>query len=408
MKYLAVTITVILIVFLNIYLYRGINDILGDSKYRKAFRLLFWTWTAPLPLLIIAVATLPTEFFKGVSRSLIITYSIFDIVGKLILLIFFIFDDLLHFTTQKINKKNKQEEVDESRKQFLKKTGIAISLFPIAGFSFGIIKGAHDYTWKKVQVRIPNLPNAFDGIRIGQLSDIHSGSFSNKMAVRGGVEMFMAEKPDLVFFTGDIVNDQAWEIKEYIDVFKNVKAPLGVYSILGNHDYGNYSNWKSAAAKQRNFTGILQGHKELGWQLLRNENEIIRLDNEAIAILGVENWGASARFPKLGDIHRAKAGLEDVETKILLSHDPSHWDAKVLPEHKDIALTLSGHTHGFQFGIETPFFRWSPAQYLYKQWAGLYQKDQQSIYVNRGFGFIGYPGRIGIPPELTILELKKG
>jgi hypothetical protein len=407
MKYLAVSITVILIVLVNIYLFRGIRSLFSKEKHRKIFQYAFWAWTLPLPILLFAVATLPTEYFRGASRSLILTYSVTDIIVKLILLVFFAVDDFLHFTSGKIGKNKNNEPGDTSRKQFLKKTGLAVSVIPITGFSFGIIKGAHDYTWRKIQVNIKGLPDKFDGIRIGQLSDIHSGSFSNKNAVRGGIEMFMAEKPDLVFFTGDIVNDQAWELKNYIDLFSKVKAPLGVYSVLGNHDYGNYSRWKSKEAKQRNFKGILDGHSSLGWTLLRNENRVLEIEGDKLAIIGVENWGASSRFPKYGDLDKAKQGLENIDSKILLSHDPSHWEAKILPEHKDIDLTLSGHTHGFQFGIETPFFRWSPAQYLYRQWAGLYEQNGQHIYVNRGFGYIGYPGRIGIPPELTLIELKK-
>ena len=407
MKYFLVLVVIIAIIGINIYLYRGIKSLLSGNKYKNIFTSAFWIWTAPLPLLLLAVAFLPSEYFKGISRSIILTYSIFDIVGKIILLIFFLLDDLFHFGSKKFSKKTSNDKVDESRKQFLKKTGIAVSLMPIAGFSFGIVSGAHNYKWHKIRVPIPNLPKAFEGIRIGQLSDIHSGSFSDKLAVQGGIEMFMKEKPDIIFFTGDIVNDQAWEIRDYFDIYKTIQAPLGVYSILGNHDYGDYSNWRSASAKMKNFQGILDAHKNLGWNLLRNENIILKVDNDELAIVGVENWGASARFQKHGDIIKAKQGLEKEHVKLLLSHDPSHWEAQILPDHKDISMMFSGHTHGFQFGIETPFFRWSPAQYLYNQWAGLYEKEGQKIYVNRGFGYIGYPGRIGILPELTLLELVK-
>lgn len=408
MKFVAVSITVILIVLLNIYLFKGINGLIDKKKNKRLFQVLFWIWTIPLPLLILSVAILPTEYFKGVSRSIIVAYSLFDIIGKIILLLFFVLDDLIHFSSKKIKEKRGKEVVDESRKQFLKKTGIAVSVLPIAGFSFGIVSGAHNYKWHKLKVPIPNLPDEFHGFRIGQISDLHSGSFSNMTAVKGGIDMFMAEKPDVVFFTGDIVNDQAWEIKAVFDIYKHVKAPMGVFSILGNHDYGDYSNWKSQKAKMKNFQGILDAHKNLGWDLLRNENRVLSIGSDQIAILGVENWGAKMRFQKHGDLNKAKQGVEDIPTKLLLSHDPSHWEAQVLPEHSDIDMMFSGHTHGFQFGIETPFFRWSPAQYLYPQWAGLYQSGNQKIYVNRGFGFIGYPGRIGILPELTLIELVKG
>ncbi|QNL22536.1 metallophosphoesterase [Hyphobacterium sp. CCMP332] len=407
MKFLAVAITIILIVLLNIYLFRGINGLIEKKKNKKLFQILFWVWTIPLPLLIIAVAVLPTEYFKGVSRSIILTYTVFDIIGKIILLLFFVLDDLIHFSTKKIKEKKGKQVYDESRKQFIKKTGIAISVLPVAGFSFGIVSGAHNYNWHRLKVKIPNLPNEFHGLKIGQISDLHSGSFSNLTAVKGGIDMFMSEKPDIVFFTGDIVNDQAWEIKAVFDIYKNVKAPLGVYSILGNHDYGDYSNWKSQSAKMKNFQGILDAHQNLGWDLLRNENRIVEIGKDRLAIIGVENWGAKMRFQKHGDLEKAKKGTEGISTKLLLSHDPSHWEAQVIPEHPDIDLMFAGHTHGFQFGIETPLFRWSPAQYLYPQWAGLYKKGNQQLYVNRGFGFIGYPGRIGILPELTLIELVK-
>ena len=216
--------------------------------------------------------------------------------------------------------------------------------------------------------------------------------------------MMRNEKPDLFVFTGDLVNSETPEVRDYKDIFAKLSAPLGAYSTLGNHDYGDYKQWPSAKAKQKNLEDLVQVHKEMGWDLLRNENRFIEVDGERIALLGVENWG-KGRFTKYGDLDKAYAGTEGVETKILLSHDPSHWDAQVRPNHSDIDLTLSGHTHGFQFGVEIGNFRWSPSQYMYDQWADLYKKGNQQIYVNRGFGFIGYPGRVGILPEITILEL---
>lgn len=212
------------------------------------------------------------------------------------------------------------------------------------------------------------------------------------------------ERPDLFVFTGDLVNSETPEVRDYKDVFAKLSAPLGAYSTLGNHDYGDYRQWSSPQAKKKNLDDLVQVHKEMGWDLLRNENRFIEVDGERIALLGVENWG-KGRFAKYGDLEKAYAGTEEAETKILLSHDPSHWDAQVRPNHPDIDLTLSGHTHGFQFGVEIGNFRWSPSQYMYEQWADLYKKGDQQIYVNRGFGFIGYPGRVGILPEVTILEL---
>jgi hypothetical protein len=239
-----------------------------------------------------------------------------------------------------------------------------------------------------------------------QISDIHTGSFFNRKAVAGGVDLINAQKADVVFFTGDLVNNQSSEAKPYLDIFKRVKADLGVYSTMGNHDYGDYRSWSSDQAKQQDVKNLHEMHGYMGWDLLLNENRFLKVDNEEIAILGLENWGAG-RFSKYGDLPRTIKGTEETPFKILLSHDPSHWDAQVRPEYPDIDLQLAGHTHGMQFGIEIGDFRWSPSQYIYKQWADLYQEGDQFIYVNRGFGYIGYPGRVGILPEITVLELKR-
>jgi len=220
------------------------------------------------------------------------------------------------------------------------------------------------------------------------------------------IDLLISEKPDLVFFTGDLVNDVANEVKDYKDLFAKVKAPLGVYSTLGNHDYGDYRSWPSVEKKKKNLEALIQSHKEMGWDILLNENRTLKVDGEEIAIIGVENWGAG-RFSKYGDLEKAYKGAEDKPVKLLLSHDPSHWDAQIRPDFGDIDITFAGHTHGFQFGIEIGDFRWSPSKYIYKQWADLHQAGNQYLYVNRGFGFIGYPGRIGILPEVTLFELKK-
>jgi predicted MPP superfamily phosphohydrolase len=258
---------------------------------------------------------------------------------------------------------------------------------------------------RRIKLTLPNLPKKFHGIKIGQLSDIHSGSFYNSKAVKGGVEMLLSEKPDLIFFTGDLVNNTAEESTDYIPIFRHVKAPLGVYSVLGNHDYGDYMQWPSLKAKQKNFENIVDVHGQLGWQLLMNEHTYIEEGGEKLAIIGIENFGAKGRFPKYGKLDMAYAGTEEAPVKLLLSHDPSHWDYQVRPEYSDIDVMFAGHTHGMQFGVENKYLKWSPMQYVYKQWAGLYTEGSQHLYVNRGFGFIGYPGRLGILPEITILEL---
>lgn len=293
------------------------------------------------------------------------------------------------------------------RSEFLAKAALIATSVPFGTMAYGIISGAHDYRVRRVKVTLPNLPRSFDGIRIGHVSDIHSGSFFNKTAVRGGVDMMMSEKPDLIFFTGDLVNNQAREVRDYMDVFDKLRAPLGVYSVTGNHDYGDYHQWNSQDEKKKNFRDLVKAHELLGYRLLMNDHHVITQGGDMLAILGNENWGERG-FTKYGKLHQAYKGTEDAPVKLLLSHDPSHWDGQVRPGYPDIDVMFSGHTHGFQFGVEIGDFKWSPSQYAYKQWSGLYQEGNQYLYVNRGFGYLGYPGRIGMPPELTIVELKRG
>ncbi|MFZ6011424.1 MAG: metallophosphoesterase, partial [Bacteroidota bacterium] len=292
------------------------------------------------------------------------------------------------------------------RSEFLTKAALIATGIPLGTMAYGILSGAHDYRVRRVTVKLPNLPKAFDGITIGQVSDIHTGSFFNKTAVKGGVEMMLNEKPDLIFFTGDLVNNETSEVKDYINIFNKLKAPLGVYSVTGNHDYGDYQQWNTLEEKRRNFKDLIEAHRLLGFDLLMNRNHEIIQGGDKLSIIGIENWGAG-RFSKYGKIDQAYSGSGEAAVKLLLSHDPSNWDAQVRTLYPDIDVTFSGHTHGFQFGVEIGGIKWSPSQYAYKQWAGLYQEGNQYLYVNRGFGYLGYPGRIGMPPELTIMELKR-
>lgn len=296
------------------------------------------------------------------------------------------------------------DTVGITRSEFMAKAALVATTVPALSMGYGILSGAHDYRVRHRQVVLPNLPKAFHGFKIAQVSDIHSGSFFNKTAVAGGVDMLMEQKPDVIFFTGDLVNNEASEVKEYVPIFGKLKAPYGVFSTLGNHDYGEYIAWPSLEAKRQNLRDLMQAHKEMGWNLLMNEHHMIKSGGEQIAVIGVENWG-TGRWPKYGRLAQAYAGAGDAAIKLLLSHDPTHWDAQVRPLFPGIDITFSGHTHGFQFGIEVGDFRWSPAQWMYKQWADLYQEGNQYLYVNRGYGYLGYPGRIGILPEITILEL---
>jgi uncharacterized protein len=291
-----------------------------------------------------------------------------------------------------------------SRSIFMSWLGLGVGAGLYSSLVYGFAN-KYRYRVRRVRLAFDNLPVSFKGLKILQLSDIHSGSLANPAAVRRGVDLALAEKPDIILFTGDLVNNIALEVGEYQAIFGCLDAPMGVYSTLGNHDYGDYSWWENAEAKKANLDHLMRIQKEMGWRLLMNEHVVLERGSDQIALLGVENWSAKARFPKYGKLDEAYAGAEKYPFKILMSHDPSHWDAQVRKEYPDIDLTLSGHTHGMQFGLELPGFKWSPVQYIYKEWAGLYEEGKQKLYVNRGFGFIGYPGRVGIMPEITVIEL---
>jgi predicted MPP superfamily phosphohydrolase len=395
------------------YVFQAIVTITkNSSSFWKSFlRYGYWVPTVISLLALLWWAVADPYKYGATVRSLMLTALAAIYISKIFGVLILFIDDLQrgvkwvahHFT--KHNSENLPGEVIP-RSEFLAKTALVAASLPLGAMAYGVISGAHDYHVKRVTLKLPNLPKSFDGVTIGQLSDIQSGSFFNKTAVKGGVEMLLKEKPDVIFFTGDLVNNQSSEVKDYIDIFNKLKAPLGVYSVTGNHDYGDYHPWASDVAKRNNFKDLLEAHKIMGYDLLMNEHRFLKQGGDTIAILGIENWGAG-RFSKYGKLNKAYAGTEEAPVKLLLSHDPSHWDAQVRPHYHDIDVAFAGHTHGFQFGVEIGGIKWSPSQYIYKQWAGHYQEGTQHLYVNRGFGFLGYPGRVGMPPELTIITLKR-
>ncbi len=416
------------IFLLDLYVFQAVKVLLDDSSpvTRKVVYALYWGGSAVTIGIFFLYNFTDLKTTSQLFRQFALFWIFAHVVSKMFGSIFLLLDDfwrLLQWAGAKLGiaKEGSISVPQEgeplageavatepgkiSRSEFLTKTSLIATAVPIATMGIGILSGAHDYRVHRKVIKLPNLPKSFDGIRIGQLSDIHSGSFFNKTAVKGGIEMLQAEKADMVFFTGDLVNNVATEVKDYIDIFGKISAPLGVYSTLGNHDYGDYVSWDSAAAKKKNLADLMEAHKIMGWTLLMNEHKILKEGGDSIAVLGVENYG-KGRFPKYGKLEKAHRGTEGIPVKLLLSHDPSHWDLEVRPYYKDIDLTFSGHTHGMQFGIEIGGFKWSPAQYMYPQWADLYQQDNQYLYVNRGFGYLGYPGRIGILPEITIIELQ--
>jgi predicted MPP superfamily phosphohydrolase len=280
---------------------------------------------------------------------------------------------------------------------------VGFGLFGTLLYGFG-----NKYKFRVIhqKLKFSNLPKAFHGLRIVHISDIHCGSFFEQKAIEDGVKMINEQKADLILFTGDIVNNLANELEPHASIFARLESPMGVYSVLGNHDYGDYVRWPEGGTEKReNLERLMELQKNMGWKLLMNEHEILEKDGEKIAIIGIENWGAKVGFKQYGKLHEAYPGTEQIPFKILMSHDPSHWKSQVKKDYPDIDLTLSGHTHGMQFGVEVPGLKWSPIQYVYKEWAGLYEEDNMKLYVNRGFGFLGYPGRVGVLPEITVIEL---
>jgi len=284
---------------------------------------------------------------------------------------------------------------------------LVLGTIPFSSLLYGMYQGRYNYRVLKYTLTYPSLPDSFDGFQITQISDLHCGSFDNTEKVAYGMELINQQKSDLLLFTGDLVNNKSSEARPWVDLVANIEAPYGKFSVLGNHDYGDYSSWESEAAKQKNMEEMYQTHKDMGFDLLLNESRYIEKNGEKIALVGVENWGAG-RFKKAGDLEKSIAQIQPEDFKILLSHDPSHWEAEVLPHSYPFHLTLSGHTHGFQFGIEIPgWIKWSPIQWRYKHWAGIYEEKEQKLNVNRGFGYLAYPGRVGIWPEITVITLKK-
>lgn len=407
---------ILIVVAIDFYFLRVIKYTFKKKKNKtqNIIKKTYWAISLFTMLVMLLVSyyylietTLP-KFIRIYLFGFIFIITLCKIVGSVFLILFDLFKGVLFLINKTIYRKVEPTKSKNAinRAQFLKKAAFVTAAIPFGTMIYGVLKSAFDYTIHRQKLEIADLPESFKGLKIVQLSDIHSGSFISDNPLKEVVELVNNETPDLIFFTGDLVNEISEEAIPFIEVLKNLKAKHGIFSILGNHDYGDYFyQEEDIEGKKHNYNLMKAIHKKMGWNLLLNQNHIIEKDSERLAILGVENWGDKGRFQKYGDIKKAKKGCNDNDIKLLLTHDPSHWEAKVLPEHKDIVVTFSGHTHGMQFGIEIPGFKWSPSQYMYPQWAGLYHNKKQQIYVNRGLGFIGYPGRVGILPEITVFEL---
>ena len=404
---------IIIILLIDLYVFQAVKLTVQTATLKIKFTVygLYWAVSA---VVVLTLAVMPYINLDNWPKSFR-TYWMATIIGlflsKALTVIFLVADDLrrvLQWGGGKLFYQYIEGEPFKaaaiSRSVFMSWLGLAIGGGLMTAMMVGFTN-KYRYQLKKVKLNFPNLPDAFKGLKMVHISDVHSGSFTDKKAVEHGVQMIMDQQADIILFTGDLVNDRAGEMAEYTDLFGRLRAPMGVYSTLGNHDYGDYKSWSSPEEKIQNLENLKQLQANMGWRLLMNEHVILEKKGQQIALLGIENWGAKANFPKYGKLHEAYAGTEKYPFKILMSHDPSHWDAQVRSEYSDIDLTLSGHTHGMQFGVELPGFKWSPVQYVYKQWAGLYEQAHQKLYINRGFGFIGYPGRVGILPEITLIEL---
>ncbi len=403
------------ITLVDLYSWQAVRTIVNKRKPSalKRWKRIYFGLTIGISFLFISgylFLNLETNMYY---RTYVSSFIFIIYLSKFLICLFLLVDDvrrLFVWLYKKINPPKKQVETASkgiTRAEFISTAGIITGSIPFVILSKGIFKGAYDYKIHRVPLYLKNLPFAFEGLKVGQLSDIHTGSLFDKDSVHKGVQMLMQEKPDLIFFTGDLVNNRTDEAFHLMDHFGEVKAPMGVYSIFGNHDYGDYIQWTTAEAKAKNLDDLVKVHKDMGWNLMRNEHLILEKGGNKIGLVGVENWGDKGRFQKFGNMDKAIAGMQDVPVKLLLSHDPSHFDSMISKQYKEIDATFSGHTHGFQFGIEAAGIKWSPSQWIYPHWAGLYKEGEQQLYVNRGFGFLGYPGRVGILPEITIFELHR-
>ncbi len=411
---LGAVIFIAVLLLIDAYAFQAVRSVslTASHKTKTIVNIAYWSLTALTIIAFLVLVINRVDYFPRVVRNYIFAIVVGIFLAKLCVVFFTLIDDirrLFQWIVLKIayssNRLDTAQTEPISRSVFLNWLGLAAggTLFGslIHGFS-----NKYNYHVNRLQVSFPNLPAGFKGLKILQISDIHSGSFTDPKAVHHGIEKILNEKADIILFTGDLVNDMASEMEDYIEMFSKLAAPMGVYSTLGNHDYGPYIRWpQNGMSQDENLEYLKKIHAAMGWRLLLNEHVPLERNGDKIALIGIENWSAKKTFSRYGRLDLAHKGTEAYPFKILMSHDPSHWDAQVRTGFPDIDLTLSGHTHGMQFGVDIPGFKWSPVQYMYKQWAGLYESEKQKLYVNRGFGFIGYPGRVGILPEITVIEL---
>lgn len=398
---------IIIIVALELYSFQAFKTVTKVRWFLNSYQILSFLI---IVFLIYSFSTFDRAVGQNAQTLFTIALMLIVYVPKIFVTVIMLGEDLVRLITAIINyfiKNNPNEALLPSRRKFVSQVALGLAAIPFASLIYGIFEGKYNFKVLKHTIFFDDLPDEFEGLKITQISDIHSGSFDDPEKIKYAIDLINEQDADLFVFTGDIVNSLATEMDPWIEVFNKIKEyPLGKYSVLGNHDYGEYVSWNTEEDKIKNFQGIKDIHNKIGFKLLLNEHVKFKRNSQEIALVGTENWGA--KFKKAGDLVKASRGLKPDDFKILLSHDPSHWDVEVQDNPIKYQLTLSGHTHGMQFGIEIPgIFQWSPVQYVYKNWAGLYEKMGRYLYVNRGFGFHAYPGRVGIWPEITVLELKK-
>lgn len=398
---------IIIFLFFNIYAFQVIRTLTRNNWVILVYALLsvailvnfIYQWNQPNP-------SGGFSGGRGYALGFVLAFMAANILGT----VFMLGEDIVRFLVAIYNKLFSTSASFNlpSRRRFISQVALGLATIPFASLLYGMYQGRYNYKVLKYTLHFDDLPEAFDGYRITQISDIHSGSFDNKEKIEYAVDLINEQESDSVLFTGDLVNNMAKEMEPWKGTFSKIKAGDGVYSVLGNHDYGDYVQWENDTAKMVNLDNVKEVHREMGWNLMLNEHKLIEKNGQKIALVGVENWGTGG-FKKKGDLDKAGRGLKPEDFKILLSHDPSYWQEKIKTDPNNYQLTLSGHTHGMQFGIEIPgWFKWSPVQYRYENWAGIYEEFGRYINVNRGFGYLAYPGRVGIWPEITVIELRKG
>ena len=400
-----------ILVLVDIYAWKGISTALGGVSHvtRRWVRWIYWAESIGMIALLVWVSISLQELRANRNHSFVFSLAallILFLLPKVVIVVFHGVEDLLQalrWLWFRMAPGARTDGEPMTRLRFISQMGLALAAIPFGAVLYGVTKGRRNFRVQHQVIRSHKLPAAFDGLRIVQISDMHLGSFpSGTDIVRTGVDLINEQDPDLILFTGDLVNDYSEEVEPWLETLSGLKARLGKYSILGNHDYSDYSTWPDAASKQANLERLKAHHRALGFRLLLDEHLPIEKGDERFTLIGVQNWGV--RFQQYGDLKKAVAGTDRSLFRLLMSHDPTHWEAQVQSEGID--LTLSGHTHGAQFGITIAGQTYSPAQWVYKQWAGHYEQDEMHLYVNRGFGFIGFPGRVGMPPEITVLELR--